>query len=122
MNSFSASSYPRIVDSTSDFVGSLPFAGQRLDEQGDPQKKTPSGKSIISQRARLLRRQTDEQRTSRAPFAFKGHTTNPRSGPFGFETSSNASKFVPTAKVGKGNGKKRAADQRPATASVYRGK
>lgn len=53
---------PRVLPSTSEFLLTLPVGNQRLDQPGDEQKRTPQGKEILSQRARILNKEKHEAR------------------------------------------------------------
>ncbi len=69
-HNFVQSRFPRIGHSSSEFLNDFGIAGQKLEQPGDEQKRTPAGKEILSQRARLLNRISQEGRPNAGPTTF----------------------------------------------------
>jgi hypothetical protein len=107
--------FPRIVPTTSEFLQTVPFSGQKpvdVDVGGDDTKRTPAGKPIVSARALLLSRRLHQDRHvgGRDTASLNMPRPLPR-------------RLTPTAKVRVGSSKaKTQADRRTEAPERFRGR
>ena len=83
--------FPRIAPTSSEFLNTFDVSGQKLEQPGDEQKRTPAGKEILSQRSLLLNRISNNSRG------------RPGAEPVSFGVRRVPRKFVQSAKRGPRN-------------------